>query len=319
MTTPTASEVLAGIDLIGKLAIVTGGSSGVGLETTRALAAAGAAVVVPARDVASARAALANVAGVTVQAMDLGDLASIRSFAGIVVAGGRQVDILINNAGIMATPETRVGKGWESQFAINHLGHFALTNALWPVLGAGSRVVAVASGVSRIRWEDPQFEHGYDKWEAYGQSKTANRLFALQLDALGAPTGIRAFSAVPGYILTPLQRHLTRDEMVAAGWVDESGAAVGDIFITPAQGAATSVFAATSPSLDGIGGMHTALAQLDGPIEAGFDSLSPQEVRAEAQRLWDYSAELVGAPPPGAAPLKEFGDRDHSRSPNMFD
>ena len=162
-----------------------------------------------------------------VDALDLGDLDSVRGVRRSACSTtGRGVDILINNAAIMACPETRVGPGWEAQFATNHLGHFALANLLWPLLadGGGARVVALTStGHKRsgIRWDDLQFEHGYDKWEAYGQAKTANSLFAVQLDALGQGAGVRAFAVHPGGIFTPLQRHLAREEMVAAGWIDE--------------------------------------------------------------------------------------------------
>jgi NAD(P)-dependent dehydrogenase (short-subunit alcohol dehydrogenase family) len=191
----TASEVLAGLDLSGKLAIVTGGYSGLGLETTRALTAAGARVVVPARQPEAARTELGNIPGAEVDELDLANLDSVRRFADRFLASGRKIDIFINSAGIMACPETRVGPGWEAQFATNHLGHFALVNRLWPALAPGARVVAVSSGahgITGIRWDDVQFTRGYDRWQAYGQSKTANVLFAIQLDALARDAGIRA-------------------------------------------------------------------------------------------------------------------------------
>ena len=186
----TAAEVIDGIDLSNKLAIVTGGYSGLGLETVRALVGAGAHVVVPARRRATAEEALAGISGVEIDELDLGDQASVKAFAERFLATGRPLDLLINNAGIMALPETRVGPGWEAQFATNHLGHFTLTNLLWPRLveAGGARVVALSSrGHKRsgIRFDDLMFEHGYDRWEAYGQAKTANCLFAVQLDALG--------------------------------------------------------------------------------------------------------------------------------------
>src|SRR3954451_16560030 len=257
----TAAGVLNGIALSGTLALVTGGYSGLGLEATRALTGAGAHVIVPARRPDAAAEALAGIDGTEIGELDLGDLDSVRAFADGFLESGRELDIIIDNAGIMATPETRVGPGWEAQFATNHLGHFALVNRLWPAIApGGARVVSVSSrghNRSGIRWDDIQFEHGYDKWEAYGQAKTANVLFAVELDRLGADAGVRAFSLHPGGILTPLQRHLPREEMVALGWIDENGDPTPEAasqFKTPEQGAATEVWAATSPQLDGMGG-----------------------------------------------------------------
>lgn len=221
-----ASEVMAGRDLSGKTAIVTGGYSGLGLETTKALADAGARVIVTARRPDVAREALLGLDEVEVQALDLAELASVRRFAEAFSASRRRADIVINNAGVMACPETRVGPGWEAQFATNHLGHYALVNLLWPSLADDARVVAVSSAghhYSAIRWDDVQFERGYDKWLAYAQSKTANALFAIQLDALGRERGVHAFALHPGSIATPLQRHVPRAEMIALGWMDEAG------------------------------------------------------------------------------------------------
>lgn len=238
----TAADVLSGIDLTGKRAIVTGGHSGLGLETTRALTAAGAQVIVGARNPKAARAATRDLPDVTVDALDLADLASVDLFAKRILASGHHIDMLVNNAGIMACPEMRVGPGWEAQFATNHLGHFALTNLIWPLLEGGARIVSVSSAGhhnSPIRWDDVQFMRGYDKWLAYGQAKTANALFAVHLDRLGRERGIRAFSLHPGKIFTPLQRHLTQAEMTAEGWLDAEGNPADPTFKTPAQGAAT--------------------------------------------------------------------------------
>ncbi|BEP16351.1 SDR family NAD(P)-dependent oxidoreductase [Acidothermaceae bacterium B102] len=290
-TLRTAQDVVASIDLTGTLALVTGGYSGIGLETTKALASRGARVVVPARRPEVARTALADVAGAEVDELDLADLDSVRDFAGRFLASGRCLDMVIANAAIMACPETRVGAGWEAQLATNHLGHFALVNRLWPALCAGSaRVVVVASGVSHMHWEDLQLTRGYERWEAYTQSKTANRLFAAELDLLGQSAGVRAFSVSPGYILTPLQRHLTRAEMVDAGWTDEDGHAVGDLFRSPAQGAATQVWTATSPALAGRGGLHCEDCAIVGPITVARTATDA----AEATRLWQVSADLTG-------------------------
>lgn len=295
----TAAEVLDGIDLRGKLAVVTGGYSGIGLEAVKALANAGANVIVPARRPEAADAALSTIAGVSKRVMDLADLNSVRSLAHDLVEDGRHIDILINGAGTMATPETRVGPDWEAQFATNHLGHFALINALWPVLKGGARVVAVSSGghgISDIRWDDIDFQRGYDKWQAYGQSKTANVLFAVELDRLGSAQGVRAFALHPGSIVTPLQRHLSREEMMAAGWVDAEGRGIDPSFKTPQQGAATQVWAATSPQLVGKGGVYLEdcdIAPL--AVEAGQRGVRPYAVNPEsARRLWQLSAERTG-------------------------
>jgi NAD(P)-dependent dehydrogenase (short-subunit alcohol dehydrogenase family) len=300
----TATEVLEGIDLAGRLAIVTGGYSGLGLETTRALAAAGATVVVPSRRRAHAQEVLSGLDRVEVDELDLGDLDSVHAFADRFLATGRAVDILINNAAIMACPETRVGPGWEAQFATNHLGHFALANRLWPALAAardGARVVALSSrGHKRsgIRWDDLQFEHGYDKWAAYGQAKTANSLFAVHLDALGQDAGVRAFAVHPGGIMTPLQRHIDRAEMVAAGWIDEEGN-YSDRFKTVEQGAATSLWAATSPQLIGLGGVYCEDCDIAEPTVPGTPEAELSGVDAhavdpdEAARLWTVSTQLT--------------------------
>lgn len=298
----TADDVLQGIDLSGKLALVTGGYSGLGLETTRALTRAGARVVVPARRPAAAATAVDGIDGVEVDELDLGDLGSVRAFAERFLASGRTVDIVINNAGIMACPETRVGPGWEAQFATNHLGHYALVNRLWPAIApGGARVVSVSSGGhhnSAIRWDDPHWKSGYDKWQAYGQAKTANVLFAVQLDRLGQQSGVRAFSLHPGGILTPLQRHLAKEEMVERGWIDEDGKLVNpDAFKTPEQGAATQVWAATSPQLAGMGGVYCEDCDIAEPAPAEGERTGVQAYAIDpeqAARLWELSAELTG-------------------------
>ncbi|MFC7865673.1 SDR family NAD(P)-dependent oxidoreductase [Streptomyces murinus] len=300
--TSTADEVLEGIDLSGKLALVTGGYSGIGLETTRALVKAGARVVVPARRPETAEQALAGLPGVEVDELDLGDLESVRRFAERFLASGRGLDIVIDSAGIMACPETRVGDGWEAQFATNHLGHFALVNRLWPAIApGGARVVSVSSRghhAAGIRWDDIHWRQGYDKWEAYGQAKTANVLFAVQLDKLGRDAGVRAFALHPGGILTPLQRHLAQEEMVERGWIDEDGNLLHpEVFKTPQQGAATQVWAATSPQLDGLGGLYLEDCDIAEPAP---DTDAREGVKdwaidpEQAARLWTLSAELTG-------------------------
>jgi len=214
------------------------------------------------------------------------------------------VDILINNAAIMACPETRVGPGWEAQFAINHLGHFALSNLLWPslVAGGGGRVVVLSSTahkLSPIRFDDLQFEDGYDKWQAYGQAKTANSLFAVHLDSLGQDAGVRAFAVHPGGIFTPLQRHLAREEMIAMGWMDEEGN-LNQRFKTLQQGASTSTWAATTTALTGKGGVYCENCDVAEPTVVGSPTARTEGVDAHAidpgtaARLWTVSAELTG-------------------------
>jgi NAD(P)-dependent dehydrogenase (short-subunit alcohol dehydrogenase family) len=298
----TAAEVLAGLDLTGRLAIVTGGYSGIGLETTRALSGAGAQVVVPARRVPNAREALAGIDRVDVDELDLADLDSVSAFADRFLASGRRIDMMINNAGIMACPETRVGPGWEAQFATNHLGHFALVNRLVPALNPGARVVSVSSAGhqrSGIRWDDVQFEHGYDKMQAYGQSKTANVLFAVQLDTLARDRGIRAFAVHPGFIVTDLLRYMSRQDQINAGWRDESGDLAPPVQPkTPEQGAATQVWAATSETLAGMGGLYCEncdVAELtpaytDRRVGVRDYAVDPDQ----AARLWALSADLTG-------------------------
>jgi NAD(P)-dependent dehydrogenase (short-subunit alcohol dehydrogenase family) len=294
----TAADVLRGVDLSGKLALVTGGYSGIGLATSRALVAAGAHVIVPARRPAVAAAALPDV---EVDELDLADLAGVARFAQRFLASGRALDIAVLGAGIMACPERRVGPGWEAQFAVNHLGHFALVNRLRPALRPGARVVAVSSTghhLSGIRWHDIHFTLGYDKWLAYAQAKTAVALTALHLDRLGRAAGVRAFAVHPGAILTPLQRHLDRAEMVEAGWVDEHGALVARHFKTPEQGAATQVWAATSPRLADRGGVFCQdcdIAPMTDHVDMDAGGVMAHAVDPdEAERLWALSAELTG-------------------------
>ena len=302
----TAMEVIAGIDLSGQQAIVTGGYSGLGIEVVKALDSAGAAVLVPARRPEVARAALdaAGLTDVEVDTLDLADLESVHDFAARFLESGRALNLLINNAAIMAAPLTRVGEGWEAQFATNHLGHYVLTNLLWPALTAGapSRVIVLSSSghkLSPVRFDDLNFERGYDKWQAYGQAKSADSLFAVELDALGRDQGVRAFAVHPGGILTPLQRHLPLEEQRAMGWIDENG--VPDPrFKTPEQGAATTVWAATSPQLDGMGGVYLEDVDIASPTVPDSPTARSAGVnahaidRADAARLWAVSAQLTG-------------------------
>lgn len=298
--TSTASQVIAGLPLAGKTAIITGGCSGLGLESTKALAAAKVNVIVAVRNVDAAEKSLGNIPNVKVMPLDLADLESVKNFSNIIVDSRVKIDMLICNAGVMACPEQRVGKGWESQFAINHVGHYALTNQIWSALNVDARIVCVSSAGhhnSHIRWDDIHFNHStYDKWVAYGQSKTANALFALQLDEYGKDFNIRAFSLHPGKIRTPLQRHLTMKEMCDAGWIDMEGNIIDPTFKTPEQGAATQLWAATSPKLKGLGGLYLEDCDVANPAESQGTFVGICDFAAnlaEAQKLWDYTAELT--------------------------
>ena len=298
------SDILAGKDLTGKVAVVTGGYSGIGLETTRALAAAGAKVYVPVRNLDKAAETLATIkrGEVIPLPMDLGDFASIRRFVAEMLENESQIDLLINNAGIMACPEASIEGGWESQFGVNHLGHFLLTKGLLSALLAADapRVVCLSSIGHRrggVNFDDINFETTpYEKWTAYAQAKTANALFALGLDMKYADQGLRAFSVHPGRIMTPLQRHLDNDEMIALGWLDESGnlsELAASLFKSTAQGCTTTLWAATSEMLDGKGGLYCEdcdvadLADEDTPRYFGVARWAVDP--ALAIKLWELS------------------------------
>jgi NAD(P)-dependent dehydrogenase (short-subunit alcohol dehydrogenase family) len=316
----TADEVLKGIDLSGKNVIVTGGHIGLGLETTRALAKAGAAVTVGSRDPDRAAPNLAGIERVEIGQLDLLDPRSIDAFATRYLDSGRPLHILINNAGIMGGPLVRDARGYESQFATNHLGHFQLTLGLLSALRAarGTRVVNVTSGghrLSDIRWDDPHFTTGYEPMLGYGQSKTANVLFAVELDRRWAADGIRGYAVHPGVILgtdlgpsRPEDGHaVTDDQRRAMGLIDDSGRPIIDPdrgTKTPQQGASTSVFAATSPLLVDIGGVYLKdndISPLDTPRPINFGAeqdipadVVPHAVCPEsAQRLWELSERLL--------------------------
>lgn len=292
--TSTAAEVLAGVDLAGRRALVTGGYAGIGLALVRALLGAGASVVVPARRPEVAETALAGVPGAEVGVLDLADQASVTAFA---ATQDRPLDLVVLNAGVMACPETRTAQGWELQLATNHLGHFALVNRLLPRLTEQARVVSASSlghHHGGMQWEDPMLERGYAKWRAYGQSKTANALLAVHL----AAAGVQAFSVHPGAILTNLGQHLREEDLDDVLLTDAAGNLVVPTFKTPEQGAATTAFAAVSPLLADRGGEYLEDCEV-APFHLGR-GLGDHGVRPwavdpqEAARLWAWSARLTG-------------------------
>ncbi|HEY8122224.1 MAG TPA: SDR family NAD(P)-dependent oxidoreductase [Myxococcota bacterium] len=306
----TTDQVLEGIDLTGKLALVTGASSGLGVETTRALAAKGARVVMAARDVAKieqhAAAIRAKHPGAQLEVMELhlDEPASVRAFAKAFLAKHPKLNLLIGNAGVMACPLMRTAEGWEMQFATNHLGHFLLANSLTSALvaGAPARVISVSSAghqFSPVVFDDIQFERrAYDKWASYGQAKTANILFAVELDRRLSGKGVRAFANHPGGIVTELGRHLTPEDIKfiqdrAAQRTTTTG---GMTWKTPEQGAATQVWGATAPELAGKGGLYLEDVQISGVAPPkGSAGCAAYALDAEnAKKLWAVSEQLLG-------------------------
>ncbi|MBP6878696.1 MAG: SDR family NAD(P)-dependent oxidoreductase [Phenylobacterium sp.] len=307
----TPARVVAGDhDLSGRNVIVTGGASGIGYETAKALAAAGADVMLAVRDrSAGEKAAVAineaiGADNVVAGTLDLASLASVGSF--VDAWGDQPLDILINNAGVMATPLLRTAEDLELQIGTNHFGHFVLAVGLTrALLNAAedertARVVALSSIGHRrsdIHWDDPNYlSRPYDKWEAYGQSKTANSLFAVGYNARFEEHGITANAVMPGGIMTPLQRYLPKEEMVAMGWMDEEGN-VREGFKTPEQGASTSVWAAVGEELEGIGGLYLEDCAEAPPWSADnpMKGVMPYAIDPEAaDRLWALSEEITG-------------------------
>ncbi|HWY08845.1 MAG TPA: oxidoreductase [Candidatus Acidoferrales bacterium] len=309
----TAEEALGGTDLRGKVAIVTGGHAGLGLETTRVLSNAGATVVVGSRDTRKAQTAVAKMKNVEVGELDLASPASVDRFASEFLKSRRALHLLINNAGVMATPLTRDERGYEMQFATNHLGHFQLTARLWEALkrARGARVVTLSSrGHSRgeVDLNDPNFERRpYDKWAAYGQSKSANSLFAVELDKRGQKHGVRAFAVHPGGILTDLLKYMTDEELSRYGIHRENGIVkipdvtkVPERFKTVEEGAATTIWCAVSAQLNGKGGVYcedcdiAAMVPADSKLKSGVRPWAVDKVAAEA--LWSLSEKLTSVP-----------------------
>ncbi len=313
--TSTASEVIKGIDLTGKIAIVTGGNAGIGLETSKVLAAAGATVIVPARDVEKAKKNLQGMAKIELETLDFMDPASIDAFAEKFLASGRPLHLLINNAGIMWVPLRRDSRGIESQLATNYLGQFHLTAKLWPALkkANGARVINVSSyghQMAPFNFEDPNFlQREYHTLQGYGQSKTASNLFAVELDQRSKAFQIRAYSVHPGSINgTELGREASLELLQQMGMCDADGNILPELAAglkTIPQGAATTVWCATSPMLDHIGGVYCEngdIAELDlGQIIHKYDDPSTTRgVRPysldenNAKRLWKLSEEMIG-------------------------
>ncbi len=304
-----AADIAEGHDLSGRTMIVTGGATGIGIETTRALAAAGAEVMIAVRnrkagdDAAAEINAQIGAERVRVGALDLSDLASVAAFAS--AWGDKPLHALINNAGVMACPQTYTANDLEMQVGTNHFGHFLLSVGLARALmngesaGRTARLVSLSSIGHRrsgINWDDIHYRtRPYDKWESYGQSKTANSLFAVGFNARFSEFGVTANAVMPGGIMTPLQRHLPREEMIAMGWMNDQGV-IAQGFKTPAQGASTSVWAAIGSELEGVGGLY--LENLAEALPWGQEpnaGVMPHALDAEAaDRLWTVSEETIG-------------------------
>ncbi len=304
----TTDEVIEGIDLTGKQALVTGASTGLGEETARALASKGARVTLAVRDPAKGEAAAERIrrstgnGNIDVGQIELSVPDSVRAFAEQWLAGHGPLHLLINNAGVMACPLARTAEGWEMQFATNHLGHFLLTNLLAPALKAGApgRIVNLSSAGHRfsdVNFDDPHFHHrDYEKWVSYGQSKTANVLFSVELTRRLAPWGITANAVHPGGIRTELGRHLTDADRAAL--MARVNAAGSDFkYKTVPAGAATSVWAATAPALEGKGGLYLEDCRIgalktDPAASSGYFAYATDP--AAAARLWALSEQTLG-------------------------
>lgn len=310
----TTDDVLAGIDLTGTTAVVTGASGGLGAETARALASKGCAVTLAARDVAKAATVAGSIrdahpdATVDVGALELTEPASVHAFVRQWRANHDALQMLVLNAGVMASPLTRTAEGFELHFAANHLGHFQLTTGLLDQLRAGApaRVVSVSSGghvLSPVVFDDIHYvTREYDPWSAYGQSKTANVLFAVELDRRHKDEGIRAFAVHPGMIATDLSRHLTRESIEQIVARAEGN---GEPYKAVDAGAATTVWAATAPELDGGGGVYLADCGIAPPIEEGSPGYAAHAVDPVAARqLWDVSIKSVS----------EDDDEEHNKA-----
>jgi NAD(P)-dependent dehydrogenase (short-subunit alcohol dehydrogenase family) len=303
----TTTDVIKGIDLNGKVAIVTGGNTGIGLETVKTLSQAGATVIVPARDVEKAKKNLEGILHVEIEALDLMDPDSVDAFAGKFLASGRPLHILINNAGIMFVPLRRDQDGNESQLAVNYLSVFRLTARLWEALkkAKSARVINVSSlghQFAPFNFDDPNFEHRqYETLQAYGHSKTAVNLFSLELNERAKKFGVRAYSVHPGNIWgTELTREAPMEILQQFGFYDDKGNPVQEVLDTLKtipQGAATSIWAATSRQLNDTGGVYLEDVDIaglapDASIPNGVRPYSLHE--ADAKQLWELTETLTG-------------------------
>ena len=304
----TTDQVIAGISLQGTCAVVTGASSGLGQETCRVLAAAGATVLMVARNKEALEAAALEIqrqqpeAQLLTQIMDLADLDSVRRAAAAILQQADNIQLLINNAGVMACPLMRTAQGFEMQFGTNHLGHFLLTALLSPALirGAPCRVINLSSAGHKFgpfNFDDPDYrQRKYDKWQAYGESKTANILFSVGLDLRLRDRGVRAFAVHPGMIMTNLARHLEPADITAL--MDRSPSSEPPAFKTVEQGAATSVWAAAAADLAAEGGLYLEDCQIAKAAAGdGVKGFEPYAIdSAAAEQLWLLSENLVGQP-----------------------
>ena len=304
--TSTTDEVLDGIDLTGKRALVTGVSAGLGVETARALAAHGAKVVGTVRDLAKGRAATAGIPGIALVEMDLASLASIRKAADALNAKGEKFDLVINNAGVMACPRGTTADGFETQFGTNHLGHFVFANRIAGLIEDGGRLVSLSSSGHRfadVDLNDPNFETTpYSEFVAYGRAKTANALFAVEFDRCHKARGVRAVAVHPGGIMTELGRHLTAEMRQAM--LDNiarsrpAGAPAYEWKSVP-QGAATSVWAGAVAKAEEVGGRYCedchVAAFIDGGDDGQMRGVRRYALDADnAKALWAKSEEMVG-------------------------
>jgi NAD(P)-dependent dehydrogenase (short-subunit alcohol dehydrogenase family) len=293
--------------LKGRDAIVTGGASGIGIETVRALAIAGARVVIATRDETKGKAVAATLRKETgneqieFQQLDLASLASVQAFVKQFLALRRELYLLINNAGIMAAPLSYTVDGFESQFGTNHIGHFSLAVGLVPALKAGgrARVVSLSSLGHRrsdVHFDDLNFRHRpYDPWLAYGQSKTANVLFAVGMTQRFGAEGINANAVHPGGIMTGLQKHVSHEEQIKIGWIDDKGTQNPN-FKSTEQGAATSIWAAVAPELEGLGGRYLENCRIAKPWSDDHPTSGVKSYAVDpksAERLWSVSESLV--------------------------